>query len=118
MKEKTSHLFHPYAEDSREMISLYPAVKADLFLTKRIWLHLLCSQLSFLKESLVLLKVQRLQGYLWLIPLLFCSVNSGVQDLLHCPPLGKEATEFTFAYLCLGESLIPHSLKGSPIQLL
>lgn len=38
------------------------------------------------------------------MPLLSCSVNSGVQDLLYPPPLAKEATEFTSACLCLGES--------------
>lgn len=100
------------------MISLYLQVNTALFLTKHVWLLLLCSHLSFLKESLALLKAQQLQGYLWLIPLLSCSVTSGVQNLPNPPPLDKQATEFTSVSLCLGEILILCSLKGVPTLLL
>lgn len=87
MKEKTSYVIRG---ELTAMISLYPAVKAALFLTKDIWFLLLCSQLFF-KRVLGSFKGTAAPGLFMAYPLISSSINSGVQDLVHPSLLAKEA---------------------------
>lgn len=74
MKEKTAFLIHPCLGGVDSLVPKKSSQSCSrpnkTFLASPIQLS------SLLKQSLSILKVQQLQGNLWLIPLLSCSANS------------------------------------------